>query len=128
MTVRNSIPISYDASWLCPSAPSTAPSTSPSTSPSSNGALSVLPAFIGQNPWNTDISSAPVDPDSSAITAWLAAAGNFGRGRLEIDASINYLLADCTTPKVTFTPKVGYYSPDCDALTSYEITCVFYYI
>jgi serine/threonine-protein kinase len=64
--------------------------------------------------WNQDISTAPVDPQSSAIIATLAAAGGFGNGRLQIDFSIDVLTADATVPFRSFTPTGDFYSPDCD--------------
>lgn len=64
--------------------------------------------------WARDISTAPVDPQSSAIIATLAAAGGFGNGRLQIDFSIDVLTADASVPFRSFTPTGDFYSPDCD--------------
>lgn len=64
--------------------------------------------------WKRDITQAPVDPQSSAIIANLAAAGGFGNGRLQIDFSIVVLTADASTPYQSFTPTGDFYSPDCD--------------
>ena len=64
--------------------------------------------------WKRDVTSAPVDPQSSAIIANLAAAGGFGNGRLQIDFSIVVLTADANTPYRTFTPTGDFYTPDCD--------------
>jgi serine/threonine-protein kinase len=64
--------------------------------------------------WTRDISTAPVDPQSSAIIAGLAAAGGFGNGRLQIDFSIDVLTADASVPFLPFTPTGDFFSPDCD--------------
>ena len=64
--------------------------------------------------WKHDVSQAPVDPQSSAIIANLAAAGGFGNGRLQIDFSIAVLTADLSTPYRSFTPTEDFYTPDCD--------------
>jgi serine/threonine-protein kinase len=64
--------------------------------------------------WRRNISTAPVDPASSAVIASLAAAGGFGNGRLQIDFSINVLTADAAVPFQPFTPTGDFYSPDCD--------------
>jgi len=64
--------------------------------------------------WDRDVSTAPVDPESSAIIAALAAAGGFGNGRLQIDFSIDVLTADASIPFRSFTPTGDFYSPDCD--------------
>ena len=64
--------------------------------------------------WKRDVMGAPVDTQSSAIIATLAAAGGFGNGRFQIDFSIAVLTADATTPFRSFTPTADFYSPDCD--------------
>jgi len=43
--------------------------------------------------WKRDVTSAPVDPQSSSIIANLAAAGGFGNGRFQIGFSITVLTA-----------------------------------
>jgi serine/threonine-protein kinase len=70
--------------------------------------------------WKRDIAAAPVDPQSSAVIANLAAAGGFGNGRLQIDFSIAVLQADASAPFRSFTPTGDFYTPDCD-LTSVPI-------
>jgi serine/threonine-protein kinase len=67
-----------------------------------------------QSVWKRDVTGAPVDPQSSAIIANLAAAGGFGNGRFQIDFSITVLTADATTPFRSFIPTGDFYSPDCD--------------
>ena len=64
--------------------------------------------------WKRDVSQAPVDPQSGAIIANLAAAGGFGNGRFQIDFSIAVLTADASAPYRSFTPTGDFYSPDCD--------------
>jgi serine/threonine-protein kinase len=64
--------------------------------------------------WKRDVSAAPVDSQSGAIIANLAAAGGFGNGRFQIDFSITVLTADATTPFRSFTPTGDFYTPDCD--------------
>jgi serine/threonine-protein kinase len=64
--------------------------------------------------WTRDISTAPVDPQSSTIIANLATAGGFGNGRFQIDFSITVLDADAQAPFRTFQPTGDFYSPDCD--------------
>ena len=64
--------------------------------------------------WKRDVTSAPVDPQSSTIITNLAAAGGFGNGRMQIDFSITVLTADASTPLQSFIPTGDFYSPDCD--------------
>jgi hypothetical protein len=64
--------------------------------------------------WDDDITQAPLDPQSGAIIANLAAAGGFGNGRLQIDFSLVLLTADASTPYQSFTPTADFYTPDCD--------------
>ena len=64
--------------------------------------------------WKRDVTTAPVDPQSSAIIANLAAAGGFGNGRMQIDFSIAVLSANASTPFRSFTPTGDFYTPDCD--------------
>jgi hypothetical protein len=71
--------------------------------------------FEAANPWNEDVSTAPVSSESSSIIGALAAAGGWGNGNvLQIDFSIHLLHATPTTPFSTFVESAGYYSPDCD--------------
>jgi serine/threonine-protein kinase len=70
--------------------------------------------------WKRDVMLAPVDPQSSAIIANLAAAGGFGNGRFQIDFSIAVLAADAGMLFRSFTPTADFYSPDCD-LTSVPV-------
>jgi hypothetical protein len=63
--------------------------------------------------WYQDVSSAPLDPESSRVIAFLDAAG-WGTGTLRIDFSIEVLQATADTPLRSFTPTDDFYEPDCD--------------
>ena len=73
------------------------------------GSSAELPSFPNGSPWQEDISNAPLDSDSSAITNWLEnnnVNGNgWGLGRLQTDDSLLVLKADCNTRRVPFTKK-----------------------
>ena len=71
--------------------------------------------------WTQDASNAHVDPQSSAIIAWLADAGGWGRGRMQIDFSIRVLQANATTPSVSFRKGDNFYSADSDAIKSFPL-------
>jgi serine/threonine-protein kinase len=64
--------------------------------------------------WYQDVSTAPLDPQSSQVIAWLQNAGGWGLGRMQIDFSIEVLAASATTPLRPFIPTSDHYSPDCD--------------
>lgn len=66
--------------------------------------------------WTQDISKAPVDPHSSAIINWLAAAGGWGQGKMQVDFSMRVLNADASTPYVPFHPGDQFYTPDSDSI------------
>ena len=66
--------------------------------------------------WTQDISKAPLDPRSSAIIGWLADAGGWGHGRMQIDFSMRVLQADGSTPMVPFHPGDTFYTPDSDSI------------
>lgn len=63
--------------------------------------------------WTTDITDAPLDPESDTIIAWLQDQG-WGTGTMRIDFSITVLEADASTPFVPFEPTESHYLPDCD--------------
>jgi serine/threonine-protein kinase len=71
--------------------------------------------------WTQDISHAPLDPQSSAIIAWLAGAGGWGNNnKMHIDFSMRVLQADATTPYVRFKgPGPNY--PDSDQLSAFPL-------
>lgn len=76
------------------------------------------PYFPVGSIWTQDVSKAPVDPQSQAIIGWLANAGGWGRGRMQIDFSIRVLQADAKTPTVPFKPGDQFYEPDSDSVKS----------
>jgi len=56
--------------------------------------------FPAGAPWTQDISHAPLDPHSDTIIAWLADAGGWGHGRMQVDFSLRVLQAGADTPLV----------------------------
>jgi len=64
-------------------------------------------------PWYQDVSSAPLDPESGRVIAFLDGVG-WGSGALRIDFSIEVLQATADTPLRSFTPSDDFYEPDCD--------------
>lgn len=77
-------------------------------------AVPPAPYFPAGSVWTQDVSKAPVDPQSSAIIGWLAGAGGWGNGRMQIDFTIRVLQADANTPTVPFKPGDQFYEPDSD--------------
>lgn len=72
------------------------------------------PYFPADAPWYQDVSAAPVDPESAAVISWLAGAGGWGGGQMQIDFSIEVLEADASAPFRSFTPTDDFFDPDCD--------------
>lgn len=72
-------------------------------------------------PWTQDVSHAPVDPQSSAMIAWLADAGGWGHNnKVQVDFAIRVLQADAATPHVAFKgPGPG--SIDSDQLSTFPL-------
>ncbi|HRI50743.1 MAG TPA: hypothetical protein PLW65_11225 [Pseudomonadota bacterium] len=74
--------------------------------------------FPATAPWYTDVSTAAVAADSSAITAWMVGASapnGFGTGKLKVDFSIVTVDVPAGTAKRTPTKVTDYfYTPDCD--------------
>ena len=65
--------------------------------------------------WTQDVSHAPLDPQSSAMIAWLADAGGWGHGnKMQVDFNIRVLQADTTTSNLPFRKGSGWISPDSD--------------
>jgi hypothetical protein len=91
---------------------STAPSPAPTPSPSPT-ATSPVAYFPPDAVWYRDVSTAALDPESSAVVAYLDRVG-WGLGRMEIDFSIEVLDAAADTPLRSFTPTADFFSPDCD--------------
>jgi len=73
-----------------------------------------LPPLPPGDPLAADISTAPPDAESASVIAWLAAAGGFGLGRMQIDFSLELNAATAQTPTLPLTPRPGYYLPACD--------------
>jgi len=67
------------------------------------------PYFPAGSIWTQDISHAPLDPQSSTMINWLADAGGWGHGRMQVDFSIRVMQADATTPFVPTHKGTGYY-------------------
>jgi serine/threonine-protein kinase len=59
------------------------------------------------------VSSASLDPESTAVIANLDRAG-FGTGQVQVDFSMEVLEAGPTTPLMAFTPTEDHFLPDCD--------------
>src|SRR4051812_49844887 len=72
------------------------------------------PYFPADAPWYQDISTAPVDAESSTVINWLNGVGGWGGGRMQIDFSIEVLEADASAPFRSFTTTGDFYDPDCD--------------
>jgi hypothetical protein len=71
--------------------------------------------------WTQDVSHAPVDPQSSAIIAWLADAGGWGHGRMQVDFGIRVLQANASTPNVPFHKGPGWMAADSDKITTFPL-------
>lgn len=79
------------------------------------------PYFHAGSIWTQDISHAPVDPQSSEIISWLAGAGGWGLGRMQIDWSMRVVQADASTPYVPFQKAPGFYATDSDMVTTFPL-------
>lgn len=89
----------------CGSAPGFAPGAGASADP--------VHYFPAGAVWTTDVTKAPVDPQSQEIVGWLDKRG-WGIGRFQIDFTIDVLRADANTPMREFTPTSDFFKPDCD--------------
>jgi glycosyltransferase involved in cell wall biosynthesis len=67
--------------------------------------------------WTQDVSHAPVDSQSSAIIDWLADAGGWGHGRMQVDFGIRVLQASPTTPKVSLHKGGDFMAGDSDKVS-----------
>ncbi len=63
--------------------------------------------------WYRDVSAAPLDSESAAVSAYLDRVG-WGTGRMQIDFSIEVLTASSDTPLLAFRPTQDHFLPDCD--------------
>jgi serine/threonine-protein kinase len=77
-------------------------------------AAAPAPLFPPGSPWTQDISHAPLDPQSSAIIAWLAEAGGWGMGRMQTDMSLRVVQATAASPQVPFHKGAEFYARDSD--------------
>jgi serine/threonine-protein kinase len=68
--------------------------------------------------WTKDISHAPLDPQSSTIIAWLADAGGWGFGKMNVDFGLRVLQANANTPFVPFRKGPGFYNEDSDVVST----------
>jgi hypothetical protein len=71
--------------------------------------------------WTQDVSNAPLDPHSSTIINWLADAGGWGNGKMQVDFSIRVLQAGEATPYVPFHKGAQFYSPDSDEIKTFPL-------
>jgi serine/threonine-protein kinase len=71
--------------------------------------------------WTKDISHAPLDPQSSTIIAWLADAGGWGFGKMNVDFSLRVLQADASTPQVPFRKGPDFYTADSDVVSTFPL-------
>ena len=85
-------------------------------------AVPPAPYFPPGSIWTTDISHAPVDPQSDTIISWLADAGGWGHGnKMQVDLAIRVLQADAATPQVPFHQGPGFYTPDSDLVSTFPL-------
>lgn len=116
MRLQRSIPLSLTCAALllygCGSGSPPAPAP-----PAGSGG----PLFTGDVPWNRSVEAAALAPESAAMLAALQAAGGWGLGQLRVDFSLAVLTAGAATPLAPFAAKAGYFTPDCDPLTSFPL-------
>ena len=67
--------------------------------------------------WTQDVSHAAVDPQSSTMISWLADAGGWGHGRMQVDFGIRVLQATANTPKVPFHKGGDWMANDSDKVS-----------
>jgi len=77
--------------------------------------------FPPQSIWTQDISQAPLDPQSSEIISFLAGAGGWGNGRMQVDLSLRVLQANASTPFVPFQKAPGFYAADSDVVSTFPL-------
>jgi serine/threonine-protein kinase len=88
------------------------PAPGPSPSPGAGGS-NAGDYFPSDAVWYRDVSAAPLDAESGAVTAYLDGVG-WGLGRMQIDFSIEVVEASAGTPLRSFTPTDDFFAPDCD--------------
>jgi hypothetical protein len=72
------------------------------------------PYFPPGSIWTQDIGHAPLDPQSPTMINWLAGAGGWGHGRMQVDFSIRVMEADASTPTVPIHKASGLYKWNSD--------------
>lgn len=83
--------------------------------------VSPAPYFPPGAIWTQDVSHGAVDPQSSAIINWLAEAGGWGHGRMQIDFGVRVLQANASTKYVPFRKGDQFYSPDSDLVKTFPL-------
>jgi serine/threonine-protein kinase len=81
-------------------------------------AVAPAPYFPAGAIWTKDISHAPLDPQSSTIIAWLADAGGWGFGKMNVDFALRVVQANANTPFVPFHKGPGFYNEDSDMVST----------
>jgi hypothetical protein len=76
-----------------------------------------LPYFPPGSIWTEDISHAPLDPQSSATISWLAAAGGWGNGKMQVDFGIRALQAPPNTSDAPFRKGADWMATDSDKIS-----------
>jgi serine/threonine-protein kinase len=71
--------------------------------------------------WTKDISHAPLDPQSSTIIAWLAEAGGWGFGKMNVYFSLRVMQAEASTPQVPFRKGPNFYTADSDVVSTFPL-------
>jgi serine/threonine-protein kinase len=85
------------------------------------GIVPPVPYFPPGSIWTHDVSQEPADPQSSSIIGWLANAGGWGLGRLQVDFNIRVLQANVNTPYVPFRKGDHFYAADSDAIKVFPL-------
>jgi nucleoside-diphosphate-sugar epimerase len=71
--------------------------------------------------WTQDISHASVDPQSATMISWLADAGGWGHGRMQVDFGLRVLQASPSTPMVTFHKGPAFMAADSDKVSVFPM-------
>jgi len=79
------------------------------------------PYFPPGSIWTRDVSQEPADPQSAAIIGWLARAGGWGQGKLQVDFSFRVLQANASTAYVPFRKGDQFYAVDSDAIKVFPL-------
>src|SRR4029453_8674281 len=101
------------AALACGGSPGDGSPSGGSPAPAPSAPVSSSAYFPPGAVWYRDVSTAALDPQSSAVIANLDRVG-WGLGRMQIDFSIEVLAADAGTPLRPFTPTGDFFEPDCD--------------